>query len=359
MFKLEEKIHGRKIDAVKKKENVTKSALASLRLAIKAYFKTYDVATENGIVHDMSVKEGEVFFDYCMERVGDLCNNVNYQEVYMQCIFHFHHFFELLLKDILSSVDPKLVLKVKLDGDDSVEIMNIFQNKKSDITELYTAEFMTSMKRVISLLKLKDGFIPIVAKTIQDNKQTLVDLNKLRNRAWHKGLYSLKITELDQFISQNILPLVMICLSQTNYNKLESYWKYRDSSFDPILEIIKSGQESDVNYKRIAFFKAYGSACYNVPDWNIDLDLVEKKAAAIVDTIFDIKVETCFVCNYEALLVTTETDFSSDLEGNNVSFWTNSTAAECLCCSLKIFPDIGEPNEHGINSEKLWESMQI
>ncbi|MEK5418539.1 hypothetical protein [Paenibacillus sp. FSL L8-0708] len=358
MFKLN-KLHGRLIGKVKNKENVTKSALASLRIAHKSYFKTYQVASEKGIVKNMYVDEDDAFYEFSMERIDSFCDNTDYQEVYLQCIFHFHHFFELLLKDVLASVHPKLAYKVKLDGDNSTLILDILLNKNSqDLTKDNTAEFMTSLNRVISLMKLNDGSIPIVSKIISENKQTLVDLNQLRNRVWHKGLYVLRINELDQFISQNVLPLVSRCIKVSNYNNLESYWKYRKAPLDPINEIIRSGRDR-INYKRIAFFKAYGLACYTIPAWSLDFDQVEERANAIVNAINDMDVVTCFVCGKETLLVSNETDFDTDGEGAPLSIWVKSIAAECLNCSIKIFPDVGEPNSHGVERDGIWKFEDV
>lgn len=355
------KEHGRMIGKVKNKENVTKSALASLRLAIKSYFKTYQVASEKGVVKDMFIDEVDAFYEFSMERIDMFCDNTDYQEVYLQCIFHFHHFFELLLKDVLASVHPKLAHKVKLDGDNSAIILDILLNKNPlDLTEDNTAEFMTSLNRVINLMKLNDGTIPIISKIVNDNKQTLVDLNQLRNRVWHKGVYLLRINELDQFISQNVLPLAIRCLKFSNYNELESYWKYKEASLllDPITEIIRSGQ-GRIDYKRIAFFKACGLACYTMPAWEFDVDQVEERAHAIVNAIPDMDVVTCFVCNKKTLLVSTETDFDTDEEGAPVSIWVKSIAAECLNCSLKILPDIGEPQSHGVDCNVIWKLEDV
>ncbi|WP_068616555.1 hypothetical protein [Paenibacillus tuaregi] len=353
MFKLNAE-HGRMIGKVKSKENVTKSALTSLRLALKSYFKTYQVASQKGIINDLLVEESNPFYDFSQNNIDLFCDNTDYQEVYLQCIFHFHHFFELLLKDVLSSVHPKLAYKVKLDGDNSALILEILKNKQSnDLSNDNTAEFQTSLNRVIKLMNIQDENIPIVSKVICDNKQTLVDLNTLRNRVWHKGLYVLRLNELDQFISQNILPLVVNCLQATNYNNLENYWKYKKAPLDPITEIINSGQ-GVVDYGRIAFYKAYGLACYSMPIWKSDLDEFEKKAEAIVRAIHGMTVDSCFVCGKNTLLISTEADYNSDEFGVPVSIWVKSTAAECLNCSLRLFPDIGEPCSHGVEYEQLW-----
>jgi len=358
-FQLDQTQHGVKVGAVKNRNHVTKSALASLRLAMKAYFKTYYICHKRNIIGQMNVMRENPFYDECQQSITDLCENIEYQELYIQTVFHFHHFFELLLKDILASVHKNLALKISLDGNDSVEILNILLNTgKADISLDNTAEFNCALERVYKLKEYEDGPVPIVVKTIDDNKQTLKDLNLLRNRAWHKGIYILRITELDQFISQNVLPLVERVIQQTEYNKLQAYWKYTEGTkLDPIVQIILAGQSKPINYKRIAFFKTYGLACYNYKKtWNLELDETRKKTKAIVNAVHDLTLEKCYVCNENTLIVSTISDHETDQDGNLLNAWWNTTAAECLNCSLSLFPDVGEPKSYGVAIGKLWKS---
>ncbi|MNW53966.1 hypothetical protein D3C74_315470 [compost metagenome] len=250
-----------------------------------------------------------------------------------------------------------LAQKIMLDGKDSSEILKVLLNiGEVNITQDNTAEFAVALDRVCTLSKRTEGFVPIVVKTIIDYKQTLKDLNLLRNKVWHKGIYILRITELDQFISQNILPLVLNVLKISQYGGLEKYWKYKDAEFDPIYEIISAGRSGKVDYKRIAFFKSYGLACYKIPQWNYDLVDINVKAKAIVGAVHDLDLETCYVCREETLLVSTVSDHDFDQEGNFLGRWWNTTAAECLNCSLSVFPDIGEPMDYGVITDILWKS---
>lgn len=358
MFKLNRNSHGIKVRPMKKNNNATRAAFASLRIAIKAYFNTYYICSRNKIIYDMCSTDADPFFELSEININALCENQEYQELYMQTIFHLHHFFELLMKDILGSVHPSLALKVVLDGNDSSEILNVLLNNgRAKIEQENTAEFNTALDRVCSLSKQSEGSVPLIVKAIIDSKTTLKDLNELRNRAWHKGVYVLRITELDQFISQNIFPLILKVFSMSLYNKLDSYWKYRNAGFDPISKIIEAGAVTPIDFKKIAFFKAYGLACYKKPvSWSFDLDDTEKKAQAIVDAIHDLGVETCFICNEKTLLVSTDSDHSVDVDGNFLGGWWNTVAAECLNCSLSIFPDVGEPSEYGVMDKVLWES---
>ncbi|KJD42790.1 hypothetical protein [Paenibacillus terrae] len=357
MFKLNVKTHGVQAGVVKNHDNVTKAALASLRLALKAYFNTYYICSEKRLISSMSVPPSDPLYDISMGAIDNLCENIEYQEQFMQTIFHFHHFFELFLKDILSTVHKNLAQKIMLDGKDSSEILKVLLNIGDvNITQDNTAEFAVALERVCTLSKRTEGFVPIVVKTITDYQKTLKDLNLLRNKVWHKGIYILRITELDQFISQNILPLVVKVLKITHYRGLEKYWKYKEAEYDPINEIISAGRPGIIDYKRIAFFKSYGFACYKIPKWNFDLLDINAKAKAIVGAVHDLELETCYVCKEETLLVSTVSDHDIDREGNFLGAWWNSTAAECLNCSLSVFPDAGEPMDYGVKNEILWKS---
>ena len=81
-----------------------------------------------------------------------------------------------------------------------------------------------------------------------------------------------------------------------------------------------------------------------------------EKAKAIVNSLHDLDLDTCFVCGNPTLIVSTETDADFDSDGEYIAAWWNTTAAECLTCRLSIFPDVGEPKEHGIWEKELWKS---
>ena len=214
IFKLTRE-HGITIGKIKNKENVTKSAFASLRIAVKSNFKTYQVASDKNVVKDMYIEKDDPFYEYSMGRIEQFCEN-KITRKYICNVYSISTIFSsYYLKDILGSVHPKLAYKVNLNGDNSAAILDILLNKRPyDLQSDNTAEFMTSLNRVISLMKLEGdtSSIPVISKIINDNKQTLVDLNQLRNRVWHKGVYVLRLNELDQFISQNVFPLVIKCL---------------------------------------------------------------------------------------------------------------------------------------------------
>lgn len=359
-FQLNQDIHGVKVNTVKEDAYVTKAALGSLRLALKAYFNTYYAAHRKQIIDDLSISPSHAFYETSIENIDRFCENIEYQELYMQTIFHFHHFFELLLKDILKSVHSLLDLKLSLEGSDSLKILDIIQNKKGvSISHENTVEFSNALDRVCNLIDKEDGVIPIVVKTIKENKSTLSDLNLLRNRVWHKGIFVLRLTELDQFISQNILPLVLQVIQRTDYNNLEQYWKYANADLDPIKEIIKAGR-NPINYKRIAFFKTYGIACYNNSKSKENLSLVLNetldKAKAIVKSLHDVELETCYVCKQKTLIVSTISDHEVDTDGTYLGAWWTTTAAECLNCRLSVYPDVGEPGRYGASRSKLWKS---
>jgi len=350
MFRFSEESHAVRAESVG--TDVTRSALASLRLAIKAYFETYYVCNKNNIILPASPSDpSDPFHEYEMDQIEALCNKLDYQEKYMQCIFHFHHFFELFLKDLLKTKHPYLALKLSLDSRNAELILNIINNRVTPEHVIHdnTVEFGLALDRVHSL-RSNDS----VANIIAQYKGTLEDLNLLRNRAWHRGLLILRIDALDTFISKNVFPLLLKLMETSNYKGKERYWKYNQADLDPIEKIVEHSTE---NYKALLFFKAYGNACYNLPSkFNLDLHDTLSKAKAIVDSIPNLELHECLVCKESTLLVSTEHDVDTDTEGRPVAAWWNTTAAECLNCRFTIYPDVGEPTEYGVGSQLLWET---
>ena len=99
MFSYNPKIHGVMIGSVKNKENITRSALASLKIAIRSYFNSYYVFNRHRVIQALYLDEdNDPFAEATKERLELLCSNTDYQEVYMQCIFHFHHFLNFSLR---------------------------------------------------------------------------------------------------------------------------------------------------------------------------------------------------------------------------------------------------------------------
>jgi hypothetical protein len=194
------------------------SAYISLRIALKSYFKTYK-AVENEldwkIVNTDNYKHDDnVYFHYC--------------EYYSETIVHFQHFFELIIKQLLRHEHPLLAVDT---GNKHIVLYDLIKEGKAsdkDLNNLNSIEFRKALERICRLIK--DKKLPNYSnlKFIYTEQQTLIELNKLRNRALHRGTYILKYKSLDQFIGKYILPLVSEFLNLDEVQNKPFTWKYTE-----------------------------------------------------------------------------------------------------------------------------------
>ncbi|MBA4543958.1 hypothetical protein H1164_13800 [Thermoactinomyces daqus] len=335
-----------------KDEDKTKSAFVSLKLALKAYFST-DIVHH----HDLDGINVDTEHDEYLTTL------LRYQEIYLQTIFHFHHFFELLIKDTLRKVHPLLPVKLsKLDDKNSKKIIEVMNNTRAIFRD-ETVEFSTALSRLVSLTRT-DYNQPLCELFKNDyNHRTLTFLNQCRNRAWHKGTWVLRYTELDKFIGQRVLPLVLEAINNSLYKGFERSWMYEKpiASIDPIQNIIDLTKKDQIDYNQIALNKAIGRACYNIPKKGRMLFKSYKrskgvlKAKALIEESGDIyDIRECFVCGYESLILFKEEDWDYDDNGEMIDGWWKILMAECETCKLKIFDRFGEPSVYDSNIPKLW-----
>jgi hypothetical protein len=340
--------------------NVTRTALTSLRTAIRSFFELYQVTHQQLKPETLSKKQKGKNRQLTEESITDLCRMIPYQEKYLQVIFHFHHFFELFAKDVLFSVHPSLGMKFKDINltNNSETILKILNGESVEaIVEKNTTEFTNAIERVITL---PVGTSP-VSEIFKRNKAILSQLNDLRNRAWHRGLYILKYPSLVQFIGTNIFPLMLECVETPHFSGLKHYWSYNNihEGHDPILKIMAACRANPVNFKQIAFYMAYGRACYNVPTLSPKLHRLlkqpEARAKGIESHCHGVKeVKKCFVCGTDSLVVYEDSDHEIDDNGDIIDAWWFTTNVECTFCELDLYHDAGDPHEYGLTDETLW-----
>ncbi|WP_034757850.1 hypothetical protein [Rossellomorea vietnamensis] len=344
-FRFDSNIHGIQVNNVKQ-ENGTNAAIASLRLALKNYFSTYQFSERITIQDNIEA---------ATER--HLASLLSYQEKYLQTIFHFHHFIELLIKDELRLINP--ILAVKLDTDNGRNIMNLIKNKtNSGSIGNRTVEFMVALKRLYSLADSECK----IGEIIKKHKRGLTDLNTLRNRAWHRGTFVLLYRELDRFIGTNILPCIIECMEYSIYKGSERFWKYKSPKIDidPIKKIIEATKKPEINYSEVAFYKAIGLASYDIP---LEFGTIgkrymqpsEKKAKALLGSGSDAdEVLECFVCGKQSLVSYREDDWDHDEQGQPINGWWRIYEVECQECHLRLDRHIGNPKKYGVEIPDLW-----
>ncbi|MEC0301242.1 hypothetical protein [Peribacillus frigoritolerans] len=344
LFSFNQREHGIQIDSGKQ-ENATNAAFASLRIALKNFFSTYHVSERY-----ISIERNKIQ----REDEERLAGYLSYQEKYLQTIFHFHHFMELLIKDELRLINP--ILAVKLETNNGRFIMDLI-NKGIDSGKItnQTVEFMVAVKRLKSLANSENKLADIVKKY----DKILSDLNILRNRAWHRGTYVLLYSELDRFIGSNVLPCILDCIESSVYQGSEKYWKYKSPkiNLDPITKIIQATSKESINYSEVAFYKAVGLAAYNIP-WEFRTlgkykRAAERKAEAILGSD-GYEVLECFVCGEKSLVTYREDDWEYDDQYQPINGWWRIYEVECEECGLKMDRSLGNPKEYGIEIPDLW-----
>jgi hypothetical protein len=329
-------------------KKITPAALTSLTIGLKGYFSTYNT------LHS---------FNYNLNTLTEtqekqLCEFSEYHENYMQSIIHFHHFLELIMKDVLRSNNENLANKLK--GNNVKETCLLERiNEGSSLDEISftnkSVEFNVSVKRICALSHNS------VKDIVVQHMDTITEINLLRNKLLHRGSYFLTYMQLDDFIVKKILPLVHELLYKSGLwdgEELEEYWRYDNdyADIDPITELLNKSEEKNINYKAVAFYKAIGLAMYQKPKGSILKRIYEED---LIKQIYDFRSnsnKTCFVCGFKTLFLYPDIDFTSPLKFTKGEHLFESGKAICTNCGLKLYNDIKEPTEYGINEDEglIW-----
>ncbi|TAE55676.1 MAG: hypothetical protein EAZ87_19860 [Nostocales cyanobacterium] len=330
-------------------------AFLSLKIALKAYFSTYNCYFGEiyRITRDKDLPDN---FKYC-DVLGELILS-KYCEAYTECIIHFHHFAELVLKDFLRNENP-LFLVSKSNEKDIVLKHKVNKNLLSfeDEKDLKTITFSESLTTLISLIEnTTDNYYKNISFIVA-NRAVLETLHDLRNTIWHRGLYILNYDALDEFIGRYILPFVNEVAKHENYIGHQKLWKYKklDCGIDPITEIINHFQEvkegESYNLEKIAFLKELGRAAYNVNiPWLQYQSSIENKALTVIQDNDYNDICKCPVCGVNSLIIYKEIDYQLDKYSGEIidilSSWP--IHVRCECCSFELHNDIKNASEYGI-----------
>ncbi|WP_413475622.1 hypothetical protein [Staphylococcus equorum] len=218
--------------------------LNSLNIGLKSYFSSYKSIREN--------------FD---ERTYECCHKQDYYENFSETILHFHHFFELILKDLLRYENELLPLVISGNSDLVIKLIQNIPLSDDEYKKFKSLSFSQLLDRVCKLIKLKSE---VKFKFIKEYKDELNELNDLRNKIWHQGKVMLKYEAFDFLIGKYILPLVIsgnsdlvIKLIQNIPLSDDEYKKFKSLSFSQLLDrvckLIKL--KSEVKFKFIKEYK--------------------------------------------------------------------------------------------------------
>lgn len=216
-------------------------AFLSLRSALASYFHT-------SIELNWLLSKSNL--DKMSQLETDKEQNIRYAGNACDAISHFHHFTELVLKDILRGVHPLLAIDA---SDKPLLLYKLLAGEHmsdSEVESLKQIEFKTALDRIVTLIK--SGKLDSSYNFIKDSKVWLEKINILRNRISHRGTFVLRYNALDEFFGKYILPFVIEITSLSEYKEIK-IWVYNMCNDDihPIEEIINEYKKTNVDQYRI------------------------------------------------------------------------------------------------------------
>ncbi|OMF40775.1 MULTISPECIES: hypothetical protein [Paenibacillus] len=335
-------------------KNITPSALTSLTSALKGFFRTYNT------LHNFYFNLNN--FTEAQEK--QLCEFTDYHENYMQAIIHFHHFIELVIKDALRFHNEHLANKL---GDSKINEAALLQHLRDgrDIGEIkfkdMSVEYNIALKRALELPNSS------IKGILMQHKEALEEINILRNMLLHRGARFLLYRQLDEFVVRTILPLVQDilykCEELWNGEEIKEYWcyDYENCDIDPIQYLANMPKEGFIDHRAIAFYKAVGLALYQRPLERSLESIYEEDLMRVIYDLKDKSKKTCFVCSYDTLFLYPDIDYSSAHKLNKGKHYFNSCKAVCTKCGLKLYNDVNEPADYGINEDegRIWEYTHL
>jgi len=324
-------------------------ALVSLRIALKSFFSTYSKV--RGRLKDIIQNAG------IKQKIID-SHSLEYAECYAECIVHFQHFAELSCKHFLRQDH---VLLADIATDQPKVLHSLLHNIKltaDEETQIRSIEFSEALKRLLDLVKREKLNDYSSLKFFEEHKETLVHLNSLRNRVWHRGLYILDYEALDALVGQFILPFVKAVVNHPYYKSRDRIWRYQDlkCGLDPINAIIEHFKTENYDVKKVCYLKELGRAAYSkalppnsAPDtlknfyhmsWTIKKRRAERIASSEASLDYH-SVENCPSCGARTLIVQEEHETDFDENGDPVDQYSYVHATQCELCSLSFDSELG------------------
>lgn len=351
--------------------DVNNLALISLRSSLKAYFETYKSlhAPLKNVVADT-------------DDDSTIKNNfsITYVEKCCQSITNFHHFIELVLKDILTAKHPLLAIDVSKQHSTLHDLIFNIEVDQAEIEKTKLLEFSEALQRVVELIN-SNKLDQTKYQFIADSKVWLTKLNTLRNRIAHRGVFVIKYKALDFLFGKFALPLLLKIISLPEYSS-SHLWKYKRLSIelDPIEEIINSFNSTSPRlydtYERVALLKQLSVAAYNNPliekevtpsgTWittfleEFDKEEINRSKALsdYVEQNENVhKIDTCPVCGTKTLVHYNDYVDVEDEKGNTLEYFEIVYRVQCFCCSFELKNEISQIDSMGLPICNFWNTV--
>jgi hypothetical protein len=330
---------------------------------LKAFFSTYK-----------SMKYSLHLFD--SERSYDQ-ETVIFNHPYSYClacaetIIHFQHFIELVFKEILQKEHPLLavdassrpiILHKLLKGE------TIVAGDQVGLKSIEFSEAHERLQKLIAKRRIGDASFDFI---VQAN-EFLKNLNGLRNRIWHRGVFILRYPALDELIGKFALPFVKSVIGLDGYSGLDGLWKYSDLNcgIDPIEEIVSELRKDTYDLGKVGFLKELGRAAYENPivnDRHLDIfsseyrRRAEQAATAEFGGANISDICNCPVCGVKSLVVfdDIETEGDDPLTRAPIRAFRYTWQIKCMCCTFEINHHLKNPSEYGFSIADYWHSEEL
>ncbi len=292
-------------------------------------------------------------------------------------ILGFHRFFELLLKDILTRINPLLAFKFPINEKESI----LFLNQELELDKMETVEFSKAFQRFKEALKYSidnpenTQYLIVQKFSFLKEGETLNKLSTWRNRIMHNGKTLPNIYLLDYFISQSVIPLIneVIKVDSDTLKEYKPHYFKTLSGINIIEEILNikidykdfkketPKKELAEKYLKLAHLKelgrasvtvdpyiknniVYDSPYYNDPiSRNIRFALQEKNHESFYSH------KKCPCCGYDTLVVYRKEIDEVITQKKGFISWFN-----CYTCTYSLKNNIGDPNYFGYSEELLF-----
>ncbi len=345
-------------------------ALVSLNIGIQSYYSTYQ--SIRGALDVIQSRPSEELFNFdendnryeALHIKNYNLSTTTYVKGYIETIFHFHHFIEVSIKEILRQ-EHELLPSVA--GQKHTILHKILKNE--DITDderekLNTIDFGESIGRIIELIKNQRIKNYENMKFINEAKNFLENLNKYRNRLVHRGIFVLQYNDLDEFVGKEVFPFILKLLKLPFYKDSKYKWESKElhCGINPMIEIIKDFSNSKPSYKKIALLKEMGKAAYNNPlpppnawiDINgVTKEFFEEHALNYPTNDYQeiVSIQTCPVCGAKSLLIYLLEDPEEAIEYIN--------KIKCICCTFEIDSEIKNIKISDLDINKYWDTQEV
>ena len=324
--------------------NLTGFAVLSLRVAVEALCSTYHAM--RGRLHVLKQTDE-------VECRDDL-HGTRYHEAFAECVIHFQHFAELVIKDFLRAEHPLL-------ADDTSKHHVLFHKllkgeppTRDEDRKIQSVEFSEASDRLYQLIEAKriDPRIHFLA----EHRTTLSKLTTLRNRLLHRGTVVMRYQAADEFFGGYVLPFVLRVVELDEYKKLGGFWRPKplDCEIDLLAEIAACCT-GNYDLKKVAYLKELGRAAFAnpiAPDPFYEL-LEPPFRRDTEKLVADYKehgseVHRCPVCGIEAEIVSYDSEEDIDEKGNPFIRSTFPYSVRCLNCTFEVERELYDETMFGL-----------